>query len=214
MERRERENAAVREKIMEAARDLFVRHGPEAISMRKIAEAIDYSPTAIYIHFKDKRSLIREMCAADFGALADTFRKLADLEDPLERIGRMATAYVRFALRHPNQYRFMFMTPLPREGGEAGLSEDELQVRGDPDRDGYAFLVAAVGQAIDAGLLREELADPQLVAQTLWAAFHGLVALQIVKAHDPWIDWRGVETRTATMLDALLRGMAAKEKRR
>jgi len=207
MERRERESAAVREKIIDAARQLFVQHGPESVSMRKIAEAIEYSPTAIYIHFKDKRSLIREICAADFGALAQTCQRLADIADPLERIRRLGLAYARFALRHPNQYRFMFMTPL-HENAEDGLSEDELQIRGDPNRDGYAFLIAAVTQAIDGGHLRPDLSDPQLVAQTLWAAIHGVVSLQIVKAHDPLIEWRGIETRTTTMLDILIRGMA------
>ena len=69
-ERREREKAEIREKILDAARDLFVSEGYEAVSMRKIADRIEYSPTAIYLHFKDKEAVMRELCDLDFLALA------------------------------------------------------------------------------------------------------------------------------------------------
>jgi len=59
IERRERERKAVRKKILDAARELFVAEGYDAVTMRRIAETIEYSPTAIYFHFKDKETLIR-----------------------------------------------------------------------------------------------------------------------------------------------------------
>src|SRR5215212_10572320 len=65
-ERRDRQREDVRTKIMDAARDLFVSEGYDAVSMRKIAEAIEYSPTAIYVHFTDKAALMQELCAHDF----------------------------------------------------------------------------------------------------------------------------------------------------
>src|SRR5215213_11936500 len=65
-ERRDREREEIRAKILDAARDLFASQGYEAVSMRKIAEAIEYSPTAIYVHFDDKADLMRELCIRDF----------------------------------------------------------------------------------------------------------------------------------------------------
>ena len=66
LERRERERTELRELILEAARDLFVELGYEGVSMRKVAQRINYSPTAIYLHFADKEALFHELCARDF----------------------------------------------------------------------------------------------------------------------------------------------------
>ncbi|HTD61922.1 MAG TPA: helix-turn-helix domain-containing protein, partial [Gemmatimonadaceae bacterium] len=66
-DRREREKIAIRTKILDAARELFAEHGYDAVTMRTIAEKIEYTPTAIYYHFKDKDALIRELCDMDWG---------------------------------------------------------------------------------------------------------------------------------------------------
>ena len=74
-ERRERDRQAVRSKILDAARDLFAAEGYDAVTMRRIAEAIEYSPTTIYLHFKDKDALIRELCRIRLGRFgAGVFR--------------------------------------------------------------------------------------------------------------------------------------------
>jgi hypothetical protein len=84
--------------------------------------------------------------------------------------------------------------------------------RGNPEVDAYAFLKWAVQQAISAGRLREELNDAELVSQTLWAAVHGVIALNIAKCKDAWVDWRPVQDRAETMLDAIMRGLAREAK--
>ena len=92
IERRERERLETRARIMDAARDLFAREGYEAVSMRRIAEAIEYSPTAIYVHFKDKQDLLLEICRTDFGAFGHMLADLQSVQDPVERIRRMGHA--------------------------------------------------------------------------------------------------------------------------
>lgn len=208
LERREREKALTRTRIMDAARVLFAREGYEAVSMRRIADAVEYSPAAIYVHFRDKEALLREICAADYEALTAAFRRAAGVADPLARIRDVGAAYVRFGLRHPNHYRLMFMTPIGEDAAGLPPTPEELARRGDPERDGYAFLGAAVSEALDRGLLRPELTDAQLVAQVLWAGVHGVVSLQIAMGGDPWIDWRPMRDRSGLMLDTLLRGIA------
>lgn len=85
-ERRDREKLATRDLILDAARELFVSEGYEGVSMRKVAEKIEYSPTAIYVHFADKEELFRELCHQDFAHLAQVFQSAALPEDPVERL--------------------------------------------------------------------------------------------------------------------------------
>lgn len=202
-ERREREREQTRATILAAARELFAREGYDAVSMRRIADAIEYSPTAIYVHFKDKRELFRGLCREDFGRLTQLSQKVSQIPDPVERIRRIGYAYIEFALRHPNHYRLMFMTTHPHKEGE------DLAGKGDPDVDGYTFLKQTVAQAIAEGRLRPEFQDAELATQTLWAAVHGMASLQIVKGSDPWIEWRPVKERTTAVVEAILHGVVA-----
>src|SRR5271170_7934518 len=100
-ERREREKQALRDKILDAARELFATEGVEATTMRRIAERIEYSPTAIYLHFADKNALIRELCVNDFGHLAKEFQKFSRETDPLKRLCLAGQAYTDFAQEYP-----------------------------------------------------------------------------------------------------------------
>src|ERR1700682_3848534 len=110
-ERRAREREEIRSVILDAARELFVSDGYDAVTMRRIADRIEYSPTAIYFHFKDKQTLLQELCDTDFGALAHEFQKIARIADPVDRLRQIGRAYVEFGLAYPNHYRLMFMTP-------------------------------------------------------------------------------------------------------
>src|SRR5437879_1972140 len=95
-ERRTREKGELRAKILDAARELFATQGYEAVTMRKVADKIEYSPTAIYLHFKDKTALIRELCDNDFMTFAGQFMKLVKISDPIERLRKVGYAYVDF----------------------------------------------------------------------------------------------------------------------
>jgi len=205
-ERREREKQEVRTKILDAARELFSKEGYEAVTMRKIAEKIEYSATAIYFHFKDKEDLIRELCTHDFLEFAQIFLKIAKVADLRERMRRSATAYLDFALTHPNQYRLMFMTPPP-----LAPTEREDLTRGNPEQDAYAFLEANVRELVEQKLLRPELKDPALVAQTIWAGLHGVAALYVARTGDGWLELRPVKTATRFMVETLMRGLFVEE---
>src|SRR5688572_14608016 len=108
-ERREREREEIRSKILEAARELFATEGYERVTMRRVAEVIEYSPTAIYHHFKDKDDLVKSLCEADFTRLLAVFQAHKPPKDPIEWIRQLGRGYARFGLEHPNQYRFMFL---------------------------------------------------------------------------------------------------------
>ena len=200
-ERRSRERVETRERILDAARDMFVRRGYEATTMRAIADRIEYTPTAIYHHFPNKSALLLELCNLDFRALAATFLRVGRIDDPVERLRRIGEAYVDFALEHPMQYQLLFMTSHPE------ISRERLGVHGDPSEDAYAFLRATCADVVASGRLRPELTDPDEVAQMAWSSLHGLLALHFVKAEDPWIEWRDARRTAGRMAEALMRGM-------
>lgn len=204
-ERRERERSETRDKILDAARELFVSEGYEGVSMRKVAERIEYSPTAIYVHFADKNELFRELCHQDYARLAEVFTSSVMPTDPIERLKQIGAIYTDFGTRYPNHYKFMFMTSHPPHEPD----EVDREMMGNPEKDAYAFLKWGVQQAIDAGCFREEIQDAELVSQTLWASVHGVISLHIAKGQDPWVEWRPLTQRAEMMLDITLRGMMA-----
>jgi AcrR family transcriptional regulator len=122
--------------------------------MRRVAEKIEYSATAIYFHFRDKETLLREICDTDFLTLAHAITAAAQIADTIERLKATGLAYFRFGVEYPNHYRLMFMTPHPPLG-----DEHEIE-RGNPEQDAYAFLKQIVAQAIAEKRLRPSSRTP------------------------------------------------------
>jgi AcrR family transcriptional regulator len=200
VERRTRERAETRERILDAAREMFVERGYEATTMRAIADEIEYTPTAIYHHFRNKEALLSELCALDFRALAAVFQRIGRIEDPAERLRRTGRAYVEFGLEHPMQYQLMFMTRKPPEVMK--------EVRAaDPSEGAYAFLRETCADLIDSGRLRPEYKDPDELALMAWSAVHGYLSLRIVKQDEEFIRWSDTKTTAARICEALLDGV-------
>lgn len=193
---------------MDAARALFVKDGYEAVTLRKIAEAIEYTPPALYTHFKDKADLLRALCRRDFGALSEALLRASKVEDPVRRMMAIGRGYIRFAVDHPHHYKFMFMTAHPPEVEPAA---EDLADKDDPERNGYAALRGACADAIAQGKFLPEHKDAELLAQVFWAGVHGVASLEIAMGKDPWIDWRTLDDRTNTMVWALVRGALTPE---
>lgn len=198
-ERRERDRQETREKILGAAREMFAADGVEAVTMRAIADRIEYTPTAIYHHFADKQALITELVHTDLRALAQRFQAVGGIANPLERLERIGMEYVEFGLAYPAHYRFLFMTQHPDDGypKEPG-----------PEGDAYGLLRATVSQAFEMGLLREELADVDEVAQMCWSSVHGVVSLTMIFCADAWIQWRDPRKTAKQLLESMTRGIA------
>src|SRR5215218_6219126 len=202
-DRRLREREETRTKIIDAARDMFATDGVDAVTMRAIADRIEYTPTAIYHHFRDKQALLEELCARDYRALAHAFGKIGRIEDPLERLRRIGLAYVDFALAHPSHYRFMFMTPKP----ESAFAKTEVGL-GRPEEDAYAMLRDTVAEGIAAGRFRPEFTDAEELAQIMWAGVHGIASLHVVKDTKSHIAWRDPRETARALVDVLGRGAA------
>ena len=198
-ERREREREEIRTRILDAARELFASEGVDSVTMRRIAERIEYSPTAIYFHFRDKDALLAELCDCDFRSFAEGFQVIARIADPVARLRAAGEAYVDFGLKNPSHYRLMFMTPK--------TAQSQTLEKGNPEEDAYAFLKTIVAELGEKNLLREDFSDPDLAAQVIWSAVHGVVALEIAKCKDEWVEWRPIEARTEQTIEMILRGV-------
>lgn len=197
----------MRSAILDAARELFVERGLEAVTMREIARRIGYSATALYLHFKDKEALIRALCDTDFLSLARELQAIERIPDPIERLRLLGLGYVKFAMTYPNHYRLLFMTPqLPCDAEQTTLET------GNPEQDAYAHLLHMVCEAHAAGLFRSDLDNPELIAQTLWAGLHGVCALQIAKSNDCWVQWQSFEQRVALMQEVMMHSLLREKK--
>ena len=193
-ERREREKEALRTRIVEAARDIVSEEGLDALSMRAIAQRAEYSPATIYLYFRDKEALLREVIQKGFERMGEYMR------EELEEVGTAATAaeqylalgrgYVRFAIENTAYFRVMFELPtvahmdcIP-EGCAGG---------GDPALVPRDFAATTVQRAIDDGYF--QMPDARRGTLVGWGLVHGLTSLYLsghlageVASHGDFLD--------------------------
>jgi len=181
-QRRARDREELRQEILDAARTLFAKEGFDSVSIRKIADRIEYSPGTIYLYFKDKSDIFDTLCEETFGKLCRRLGAIVeDRGDPLDKLRRAGRAYIDFALENPNHYLVTFVSKKDRLE-----SEDDLIRIHDSGSACFGKLQLIVQQCIDEGLLR--IPDVDEVSQSLWAAMHGLSMLLITCQSFPFIE--------------------------
>ena len=146
-ERRQRERTEIRERILDAALEVFATEGVEGVTMRALADAIEYTPPVIYAHFRDKDAIIEELCYRQLRTLAKAFANFQAL-DPVERLRQIGYVYVDFAVKHPSHFRFLFLT------AHAYKMDDEELAKDDPQQNAYAFLKQTAKDGLEAGVFR------------------------------------------------------------
>jgi AcrR family transcriptional regulator len=185
-----------RAEILVAAERIFVEHGYEGATIRKIADEVGLSSTALYIHFPDKEAILQEICRTAFETLIATNRDILEATSaPEERLRLMLAAYVEFGFANPNAYRLIYLTrPLEaRDGAENAAQNLGAEL--------FGSFADVVEQVASVGRLRTE---PKVAAQVLWAGVHGIVSLIITKPYFPWADR---DSLVRTMSDALFEGL-------
>ena len=172
---RERNKLEARNRILVAARSSFVHQGYESFSLRKLAQTLGYSPAALYKHFKNKSEIFDCLAEESFQALVEASAKVEPLpgEDPVDRLKRGMHAYVAFGLNNPDHYRFAFL---------AQQSEDLASPK---PRAAYEGLASRVRACVEARRFRR--LDIQLMAQSLFAAAHGVTSLLVQRPAFPWV---------------------------
>jgi AcrR family transcriptional regulator len=177
-ERRARQKESVREEILDAARTLFVKEGYEHVSMRKIAEKIEYAPGTIYLYFHDKAEILDRICEETFSKLARKLEAInRDQADPFDCLRRGLRTYIQFGIDNPNHYVVTFV--------QAKQVERQNEIHATAGQRCFDVLRSAVQRSIDAQQLNCE--DAEEVAQALWAGIHGITSL-LITCSFPFIE--------------------------
>jgi len=165
--RRERERQELRRAILATARGIAAREGWRAVTIRKVAEGIEYSPPMIYQYFTSKDDLLLALLREGFGELTERLRRAQRTESatpPEEVLARVAEEYWAFAWEHPELYQVMH-----------GLGGVPFGTEATPPEARAAF--AALRDAVRPLVGTMSATDLDEAVDLLWATLHGLTAL-------------------------------------
>jgi len=165
-------HGSLRETLLETAVEVVVESGLAALSLRELARRAGVSSAAPYRHFPDKEAVLRAVATQGFErfdkALARTAKQFEDAS-ALEAVERLGVAYVRFAARQPNLFRFIFGPAAPAAGVDAELDEARRRAAGHLPR--ALARLQAEGVATSSSI--EELTE------LAWALVHGVAVLNL-----------------------------------
>ena len=110
-ERRDKEKLELKNKIINAAEELFAEAGYQNISMRKISNKIEYSLPTIYQFFRNKADLLLYIFRENNGKLLNIFIEISERDyNPIEKLKDMSRAYIDFALENPHYYELAYIS--------------------------------------------------------------------------------------------------------
>ena len=156
------------EKILRAAHKVFDREGADAVSMRRVAEAVGITPMAIYRHFPNREALLKRLSDDSFNTVAHEWQARATHPDILKRLLALLEPYLDYALEHPHLFDHAFSV----RRDDARRFPEDFRARQSPTLN---VIADAVAEGVRLGVLKQD--DPWDVAMSLWAQAHGLVAL-------------------------------------
>jgi AcrR family transcriptional regulator len=199
-ERREQQKEDVRRTILREAGELFLEHGYEGFSMRRVAERIGYSATTIYRYYEDKDDLLIAVVHEGFVEFA---RRLAEAAEgatgPRTRLEALGRAYIKFGLESPVYYQMMFMQ-------RADLFFEKRREQTQPMIASFDVLQETVREAMDAGLMKR--GDVEVFSHVIWSAVHGVTSLALANPATFTAD--EVEKSTALALKMIFDGLGQK----
>ena len=169
-ERKENEKSEMKELILQTAMKLFLDKGFNNITIRNIAEKIEYSPATIYLYFKNKDEILYTLRREGFEKLYELQKTSLNINDPLKRLLKQGEAYISFALENPEYYDLMFMMRGPvKTIKETNFCDIGLK--------SYELLKNNVKECMTQGLFPRM--DVDIVAFSLWSYVHGIASLII-----------------------------------
>jgi AcrR family transcriptional regulator len=174
--RRQQQKTDLRKEILSAATELFEEKGYEDFSLRQVAEAIGYTPTTIYLYFKDKDDLLLHVAYDGFKLFGESLEQAYQSKtEVLERLQAVGWAYFHFAMSHPIHYRLMFM-----QRGDFLQQNPDGQ---DSMIDSFGVLTRVIKEGTEAKIIIP--GDVEAYAVLIWASVHGLVSLVLSQTFFP-----------------------------
>jgi len=169
VERKQRKRDEVKNDIIYTAWDMVKKDGWQALSIRKIAEAIEYSVPVIYDHFENKEAILLEFGKKGFRKLGDKIEFARDqYPNPADQINAIADAYWEFALNNVELYQLMFGIGMAScNGGKCGCEYERFT----------NLMMDTIGRQLKLNNRTDVSAC--LKYHTFWSVLHGLVSIKI-----------------------------------
>jgi AcrR family transcriptional regulator len=167
---RTRRKQVLRQKILDVSREILLSQGFAALTMRRVAEAIDYSPAAIYLHFQSREQIAQELCFAGLRRLYERLQSVT-AKDPATRLSGYARAYLEYSQSDPETYRLIFMA-------DSQLTKAVFTHRDSGGGEAALRLIVAAFTELPTGS-KKTCAKPSELAELFWASLHGLASLRI-----------------------------------
>ena len=168
-ERKEKQKLELRKQILDASMKLFIEEGFDKVSIRRIADLIEYSPTTIYLYFKDKNEILFALHEMGFQNLNQYNQNLLNIANPLIRLHKMGENYLNFAIENPEYYDLMFIQNAPMEA----ICDKDWE-HGDTAFNSLQYIVM---ECMEKGLIKT--AEIDVVVLSIWSFVHGLASLII-----------------------------------
>lgn len=195
---REKRQQRTYQAILDAARQLINEKGIDGLSMRAIAERIDYSPAGLYEYFGSKEEIVGALCQQGHRRLT-SYMTLVDKQLPfLDYFLEIGLAYIEFAVRNPDFFLLMF-TSLPA-GFSSVVSVEEWLASGATGEDSsFVILIEAIERGVREGVLR---ARPGMgvieMAIAAWSTVHGIAMLRVTHLRPLEADFDTIARETLT----------------
>ena len=169
-ERKQRDKIEMENLILNSAMELFLKEGYDNVTIRKIAEKIEYSPTTIYLYFKDKDEIFFTLQKMAFKEFNKEQLKTAEIKDPIERFFAHGKTYIKFAVENPGYFDLMFIMNEP----VGNLKSPEEWQDG---MSSYDYLKQNIKELMEIKYLPET--DIEVAAFSIWSLVHGIASLVI-----------------------------------
>jgi AcrR family transcriptional regulator len=198
-ERRERIKQATRQGILDGARQIAQQDGWSGVTIRKVADYIEYSPSMVYEYFASKDDILRALLQEGFRMLAaDMERAQQSTDDSVVQVELVSDAYWNFARQNPDLYQVMH--------GLAGVTADPA-ARAEAVQGAGAIAASTLVNWADANNVR--LSDPGAHADIVWSLLHGWVSIALIDR--VYTDERRAHQLLHQAIHALLRGWSTSD---
>lgn len=173
-ERKQRQKESIRCSILEEARKIVEQEGWQALSIRRIADAIEYSVPVIYDHFANKEAILLQFTREGYSMLVQELTEAKSRhEDPAAQIEAMAYTYWEFAFKNKAYYQLMYGLGMPTCETVRQISEVQA----------FSELIhSSICQLISAG--NKPATNPYLKMHTFWSMLHGLVSINMMSGEN------------------------------
>lgn len=199
-ERQLRKKEEVRKLILDASKHIISKDGVQALSIRKITKAIEYSPAIVYHYFKDKNEIVDAIMSEGFGKIIASINSVERNEkEPEKEIKEVFMNYIRTTLEYPEEYKAFVLNDDPTI-----LKRITILKQGITEiRPTLKALKENIQRGIDLG--RYSPRDAELTAQIIWTSISGLLGRIIIEKDVPkeQID-RLIEHQFAMLFEGLL----------